>query len=91
MNKEWSECYEYFKNRKFIEKPPKTLVNLKQTTIIIPNANANCSMYPKSVSHLQKDSEESEEPETGRTSTTTRNSCGQRDFEEINNHPRDSF
>jgi len=90
MNKEWSECYEYFKNRKFIEKPPKTLVNLKQTTIITSNANANCFTVVSSMSHPQKDSEESEEPETGRTSTTTGNSCGQRDFKEINNHPRDS-
>jgi len=86
MKKEWTECYEYFKNRKFIEKPPKTLVNLKQTTINLKNAN--CSMDPKSMSHPQEDSEEPEEQETGRTSKTAGNSCGQRDSKIC--HPRDS-
>jgi len=86
MNKEWTECYEYFKNRKFIEKPPKTLVNLKQTTIVTQNA-----VHPKPMSYSQEDSEEPKEQETGRTSATTRNSCGERDFKEVNNHPRDSI
>jgi hypothetical protein len=59
MNKEWTECYEYFKNRKFIEKPPKTLVNLKQTTINLKNA-----VHPTPVSYYQEDSEEPQKQET---------------------------
>ena len=85
MNKEWTECYEYFKNRKFIEKPPKTFVNLKQTTINIRNAVVS---DPKPMSYSQEDSEEPQEQETGRTSAIARNSCGER---EVNCHPRDSF
>jgi len=93
MNKEWTECYEYFKNRKFIEKPPKTLVNLKQTTINLKNANCSTVvLHPKSVSHPQEDSEEPKEPETGRASATTRNSCGEEGPGPVpkNCHPRDS-
>jgi len=68
MNKEWTECYEYFKNRKFIERPKTSQNCLKQTTINIRNAVVS---DPKPMSYSQEDSEEPQEQETGRTSATT--------------------
>ena len=66
MNKEWTECYEYFKNRKFIERPKTSQNCLKQTTINLKN-----DVHPKPVSHSQEDSEEPQKQETGWTSKTT--------------------
>ena len=61
MNKEWTECYEYFKNRKFIERLPNIEPRLKQTTINIRNAVVS---DPKPMSYSQEDSEEPKEQET---------------------------
>ena len=62
MNKEWLECYDYFKNRKFIERSTNIEPRLKQTTINI--RNANCYVDPKSVSYSQEDSEGLQKQET---------------------------
>ena len=69
MNKEWTECYEYFKNRKFIERPKASQNCLKQTTISLKNANYYVD--PKPVSYSQEDSEEPQKQETGWNSKTT--------------------
>jgi hypothetical protein len=61
MNKEWTECYEYFKNRKFIERSPNIEPRLKQTTINIRNAVVS---DPKPMPYSQEDSEGPKEQET---------------------------
>jgi len=60
MKEEWARCYDYFKNRKFIERPNAHFVNLKQTTINIKNAN---SSTPKSMSYSQEDSKKYQKQE----------------------------